>query len=95
MAATAFDLGETLGLTEDERRAVELSSVDPDSGEHAGALAQLAIGVWWEGLTEEARCLIETAVTTAHRSGSVSAISSVHPTSVHSRVHIASVEHPR
>ena len=83
VAAPHFDLGETLGLTEDERRAVELSSVDPDSGEHAGALAQLAIGVWWDGRTEEARCLIEAAVTAAHRSGSVSAISSVHGSRAH------------
>ena len=86
VAATAFTLGETLGLTEDERRAVELSSVDPDSSEHAEALAQLAIGVWWDGQTEESHRLIETAVAAAHRSGSVSAISSVHGSRAHLRL---------
>ena len=54
---------------------MELSSVDPDSGEHAEALAQLANAVWWDGRTEEARRLIEDAVAAAHRSGSASAIS--------------------
>ena len=83
---TRFHLGETLGLTEDERRAVELSSVDPDSSEHAEALAQLAIAAWWDGHIDESHCLIETAVAAAHRSGSVSAISSVHGSRAHLRI---------
>ena len=75
VAEAAFDLGETRDVTEDERRAVELSGVDPDSGEHAEALAQLADSLWWDGRTEEARRLVENAVAAAHRSGSASAIS--------------------
>ena len=71
-------LGEKANVTEDERRAVELSSVDPDSGEHAEALAQLSDALWWDGRTEEARRLIENAVAAAHRSGSASAISWAH-----------------
>ena len=51
-------LGENSGI-EEVRRAVELSGVDPDSGEHAEALAQLANALWWNGRTEEARRLIE------------------------------------
>jgi DNA-binding CsgD family transcriptional regulator len=60
------------------RRAVELSSADPDSGEHAEALAQLSESLWWDGRTLEARRLIENAVAVAHRSGSASAICRVH-----------------
>ena len=78
MAEVEFVLGEDVSSTEDARRAVELSSVDPDSGEHAEALAQLADVLWWDGRTEEARRLIENAVAAAHRSGSASAISRVH-----------------
>ena len=63
---------------DDERRAVELSSVDPDSGEHAEALAQLSDSLWWEGRTEEASEVVERAVAAAHRSGSRSAISWAH-----------------
>ena len=62
---------------------MELSSVDPDSGEHAEALAQLADALWWDGRTEEARRLIENAVAAAHRSGSASAISWVHGNRAH------------
>jgi DNA-binding CsgD family transcriptional regulator len=83
---TRYNLGETMGLTEDERRAVELSGVDPDSSEHAEALAQLAIAVWWEGQTEESHCLIESAVAAAHRSGSASAISQAHGSRAHLRI---------
>ena len=88
VAATAFDLGKSdiVGTTEAERRAVELSSVDPDSGEHAEALAQLAIGVWWDGLIEEASRLIENSVATAHRSGSASAIARAHGARSHLRL---------
>ena len=75
-----------MGTTEAERRAVELSSVDPDSSEHAEALAQLAIGVWWDGLIEEATRLIENAVATAHRSGSASAIARAHGARSHLRL---------
>ena len=78
VAASAWGLGDDAGITEDERRAVELSSVDPDSGEHAEALGQLSEALWWDGRTEEARRLIESAVAAAHRSGSASAICRVH-----------------
>ncbi len=71
-------LGENPNDNEDERRAVELSGVDPDSGEHAEALAQLSDSLWWDGRTEEARRLVEDAVAAAHRSGSASAISWAH-----------------
>ena len=57
---------------------MELSGVDPDSREHAEALAQLANALWWDGRTEEARRLVESAVAAAHRSGSASAISGAH-----------------
>ena len=80
VAATAHSNGETTGITEDIRRAVELSSVDPDSGEHAQALAQLAFSLGWDGRTGEALRVVETAVAAAHRSGSASAISRAHGT---------------
>ena len=83
VAATAFGLGETSGVTEAVRRAVELSSVDPDSGEHAEALAHLSYSVWWDGRTEEARLLVEDAVAAAHRSGSASAIARAHGIRAH------------
>ena len=78
VADFAFFLGETVDRTPDLRGAVELSGVDPDSGEHAEALAQLADSLWWNGRTEEAGRLTEDAVATAHRSASASAISYVH-----------------
>ena len=71
-------LSENPSDIEDERRAVELSGVDPDSGEHAEALAQLSDTLWWDGRTEEAHRLVEDAVAVAHRSGSASAISWAH-----------------
>ena len=79
VAETAFSLGETSDRhSRTCERAVELSGVDPDSREHAEALAQLANALWWDGRTEEARRLVEDAVAAAHRSGSAAAISSAH-----------------
>jgi DNA-binding CsgD family transcriptional regulator/tetratricopeptide (TPR) repeat protein len=78
VAGTAFGHGESALISQDLRRAVELSGVDPDSGEHAVALAQLAQGLWWDGQREEACRVIETSVVAAHHSGSASAISCAH-----------------
>lgn len=78
MSEVEFFLGDDVRSTENARRAVELSGVSPDSGEHAEALAQLAVVLWWDGRTDEASRLIENAVATAHRSESASAISRVH-----------------
>ena len=78
IAGTADGLGGESDVINDEQRAVELSSVDPDSGEHAEALAQLSDSLWWDGRIEEANQLVERAVAAAHRSGSPSAISWAH-----------------
>ena len=79
LAALAFDLGETqespLSASE---QAVELSRVEPDSREHAKALASYANNLRWEGRTEEARRVLEDAVAAAHRSGSAATISRAH-----------------
>ena len=64
---------------------MELSRVDPDSREHAEALAQLANALCWDGRTEEARRVVENAVAAADRSGSAAAISSAHGIRAHLR----------
>ncbi len=81
---TAGTAGTTDGLEgesdpiDDEQRAVELSSVEPDSREHAEALAQLSDSLWWDGRIEEANQVVERAVAAGHRSGSSAAISYAH-----------------
>jgi DNA-binding CsgD family transcriptional regulator/tetratricopeptide (TPR) repeat protein len=75
VAKIAFGLGEDMDGRESQRRAVELSGVDPDSGEHVEALALHADVLWWDGRTEEGLQVIKMAVAAAHRSGSASAIS--------------------
>ena len=59
-------------------RAVELSRVEPDSREHAEALAWHAHALFWVERNEEARRVVEDAVAAADRSRSAAAISLVH-----------------
>ena len=81
MATGAFDLGETRDppLAEMER-AVELSRVEPDSREHADALAAYADVLHWAGRIDEARRVVDEAVAAADRSGSAAAVSRAHGT---------------
>jgi len=76
VAQLAFVLGETrdFALAEFER-AVELSSVEPDSRGHAEALASYARALFWAERHDEARRMVEDAVAAAERSGSAAAIS--------------------
>jgi DNA-binding CsgD family transcriptional regulator/tetratricopeptide (TPR) repeat protein len=78
VASAGYGLRERPDAIEDERRAVELSRADPDSGEHAEALAQLADRLYWDGRTEEGRQVVDGAVAAAHRSRSAGAISCAH-----------------
>ena len=79
VARFEFSLDEALDypLVEFER-AVELSRVEPDSREHAEALAELAEQMFLVERQEEARRVVEDAVAAADRSRSAAAISSVH-----------------
>ena len=78
MARIEFSLGETEDFLAEFERAVELSRVEPDSREHAEALAQPPTPCSGPSGHDEARRVVEDAVAAADRSGSAAAFSSVH-----------------
>ena len=71
----AWSLGEVDDFTGGNVEAIlELSRADPDSREHAEALAAWAWSLNEQGRTDEARPVAEEALAAAHRSGSAAAV---------------------
>jgi DNA-binding CsgD family transcriptional regulator/tetratricopeptide (TPR) repeat protein len=76
VAKGAFDCGEIRDPPFAEmERAVELSRVEPDSREHANALAAYADVLHWAQRIDEARRVVDEAIAAAERSGSAVAVS--------------------
>ena len=76
MAKVAFDSGETQERPRPAiERFVEVSRVEPDSLEHAEALAWHAITLFWEERHDQARQVLADAMAAAYRTGSAVAIS--------------------
>ena len=76
VAKVAFDSGETQERPRPAiERFVEVSRVEPDSLEHAKALAWHAITLFWEERHDQARQVLADAMAAAYRTGSAVAIS--------------------
>ena len=87
VAKIAFNSGETQDRPRPAiERFVEVSRVEPDSLEHAKALAWHASTLFWEERHDQARQVLADAVAAAYRTGSAVAISTAQ--SIRAEIHV-------